>query len=236
MSGNENKSFQNQDLALLWKEFLLRLSTMQNLISLCKFALGLLLILSANIYAQEKKIDVERCQKNDYDCYIESYDAQIKENSTDPRLYYKRGEIYSLRGNYTKAIADFTKVLELDPKYPDGYFARGYSYHSSQKYDLAINDYSEAIRLKPEPTGELVNRGMIYSEIKEMAKSKADFNSALEILNRQLPLCSKDYDLYLTRAVAFRELGEIDKSIADFYQSIQLNPYHHVTYKHRGSL
>lgn len=209
---------------------------MRNQISLFKVVLGLLLILTVNNYSQQKKPDVERCQKKDHDCYIKSYDAQIKENPADAALYLKRGRIFSLRGNYVKAIGDFTKVIELEPENLNAFNERGYAYAVQQKYDVAIRDYSESIRLDPGSTAEIVGRGMAYDKIKEAAKSKADFDLALEILDLEIPLYSSDYDRYLTRAVAYRELREIDKSIADFYQSIQLDPNYYASYRHRGIL
>jgi tetratricopeptide (TPR) repeat protein len=37
--------------------------------------------------------------------------------------------MYRNKGEFDKAIADFSKAIELDPNYAEAYFNRAYAYH-----------------------------------------------------------------------------------------------------------
>src|SRR5262245_29766744 len=53
-------------------------------------------------------------------------------------------------GNYTKAIATYTKAIERDPKYSFSYIGRGDAYVLQGDLDRALQDYNQAARLDPD--------------------------------------------------------------------------------------
>ncbi len=53
-------------------------------------------------------------------------------------------------GNYTKAIAIYTKAIERDPKYAFSYIGRGDAYVLNGEFARAIQDYTQAVRLDPD--------------------------------------------------------------------------------------
>ena len=60
------------------------------------------------------------------------------------------GEIHTtIKSEYDSAIRDYTKAIELDPKFVDAYNNRGLSYDNKKEYDSAIRDYTKAIELDP---------------------------------------------------------------------------------------
>ena len=52
-------------------------------------------------------------------------------------------------GNFSKAIASFTKAINRDPSYSYAYLGRGDAYLASGDLDRAARDYDQAIRLDP---------------------------------------------------------------------------------------
>jgi tetratricopeptide (TPR) repeat protein len=56
-------------------------------------------------------------------------------------------------GQYDKAISDYTKAIELNPKHADTYYSRGLAYNKMGQYDKAISDYTKAIELNPKHAG-----------------------------------------------------------------------------------
>ena len=56
---------------------------------------------------------------------------------------FKRGISYAKKGDYDKAIADYTEAIRLDPKDAAAYYNRGTSYAHKGDYDKAIADYTE---------------------------------------------------------------------------------------------
>ena len=66
---------------------------------------------------------------------------------TNAHAYHNRGISYDKKGQYESAIADFTKVLELDANNANAYFNRGSTHDSIGQFDLAIADYTRALDL-----------------------------------------------------------------------------------------
>ena len=46
-------------------------------------------------------------------------------------------------------MADFTKAIELDPKYAEAYANRGLVYANLKEMDKAVDDWHKAIELNP---------------------------------------------------------------------------------------
>jgi len=53
------------------------------------------------------------------------------------------------KGDWDRAIEDFTKVISLNPAYALDYDGRGLAYSSKSEWDHAIEDYTKAISLDP---------------------------------------------------------------------------------------
>ena len=70
--------------------------------------------------------------------------GQQKIKGQDWDLYWKARKL-----NYLKAILDFSKAIEIDPKDSFLYFWRGFAYESIEEYPTAIKDLKIAKQLDP---------------------------------------------------------------------------------------
>jgi tetratricopeptide (TPR) repeat protein len=50
----------------------------------------------------------------------------------DATAYYDRGVDYYRKGQYDKAISDFNRALEINPRYAEAYINRGITYRSQR--------------------------------------------------------------------------------------------------------
>jgi tetratricopeptide (TPR) repeat protein len=84
---------------------------------------------------------------------------EIKEDS---ETYYNRGLAYVVKGQFDKAIPDFNKAIDINPRYAEAYADRGVVYIIKGQYDKAIADYNKAIEINPKDVLAYNNRALAY--------------------------------------------------------------------------
>ena len=62
---------------------------------------------------------------------------------------YDRGRDSHEKGNYDKAIAEYTAAIQLDPEHALALIDRGTAWVAQGEFDKAIADCDEALRLRP---------------------------------------------------------------------------------------
>jgi tetratricopeptide (TPR) repeat protein len=131
--------------------------------------------------------------------------------------YYNRGYARDERGQYGKAIADYTKAIGLNPKFTEAYYNRGNAWESQGKYDKALADYTQAIKLNPKHVNAYYKRGIIEKRKKRYDKAISDYTIAIK-LNPGFAYA------YNNRGNVWDGQGRYDKAIADYTKAIALNP------------
>jgi len=94
--------------------------------------------------------------------------------------FYDQANAYSHSGEYRKAIAIYTKIIELEPSRYN-YASRGYCYYRWKEYEKAIIDYNKVIKLDPYDATAYSNRGSCYRGLKKYEKAIDDVNKAIEL-------------------------------------------------------
>ena len=57
---------------------------------------------------------------------------------------------YQAKGDNNRAVTDFTKAIEIDPRQVETYKNRGNAFEAKGDHDQAITDLSKAIEIKPD--------------------------------------------------------------------------------------
>jgi tetratricopeptide (TPR) repeat protein len=131
---------------------------------------------------------VDKMHKKDFTGAIGDFSEGIKLAGTkEPTLdvfYSNRGNAYSSINEYEKALADYSKAIELAPTNANRgtfYSNRGFTYFKMKDYVKAMADYSKAIALYPSNGIAYINRGDLYFEMKDAEKACADWKRADEL-------------------------------------------------------
>ncbi len=95
--------------------------------------------------------------------------------------YYGRAGAYQKKGDYDAAIADFTKVLELNPKAVQIYHLRGAAYQKKGDHDKAIADHTKTVELNPKVAVTYSIRGRAYVEKGDLGPAIDDYTKAIEL-------------------------------------------------------
>jgi tetratricopeptide (TPR) repeat protein len=126
--------------------------------------------------------------------------------------HLKEGLTFACMKNYESARMEFTKAIEVNPKYAAAYANRGVAYMNQQKYSRALDDLKKAEELDPKDKMVRYNLAALYS-----LQNQRDLG--LEALDKALALGFDDSDALRTdrdidnlrRAPEFRKVLEKHK-------------------------
>jgi len=178
--------------------------------------------------------DWENCVSDGRDSSIKGCTAFLAhEGETAPnraRAYANRGIAYhQAKGELDRAIADYNRAIELDPKLAFAYGGRADAYRDRGELDRAVADYNRAIELDPDYADAYNGRGVAF-------EAKGDMDKAIAYYNRALELDPKFVRAYNGRGNAYRAKGELNSAIADYNRAIDLDPNYVYAYSNRAAI
>ncbi|MBI4710819.1 MAG: tetratricopeptide repeat protein [Nitrospirae bacterium] len=132
--------------------------------------------------------------------------------------YLNRGQAYFMQKSYEKAIQDFTKAVEFNPKCADCYNNRGVAYLKTGGLERALRDYDYGIFLEPGSYAAYVNRGIIYSRLERYADALTDYNKSIE-------LKPDNPEIFYNRGLTYARLGRLQEAVGDYTTAINTSPH-----------
>ena len=102
----------------------------------------------------------------------------IAETAAD---YNTRGIAKVAKGDFDGAIADYTRALELDPKFAAAYRRRGIAKQAKSDFDGAIADFNRALEFDPKLAMAYADRGISHFSIRHWSEALKDFNHFLDL-------------------------------------------------------
>jgi WD40 repeat protein/serine/threonine protein kinase/tetratricopeptide (TPR) repeat protein len=91
-------------------------------------------------------------QEGHWSLAIRHLDRLIGAEPADHGLRLRRADAHERLGEFDKAIADATKVIELRPDEWEAWHERGYSYACMGQYEKAQSDYAQAVKAELSPS------------------------------------------------------------------------------------
>ena len=157
--------------------------------------------------------------------------------------YYSLGEEKLDAEDYTGAIIDFDKVIELNPAYVRAYYERGRAQAYLGDYANAIASCTQVIEIDPDAPDAYFLRGSVK------ARLRADYAAAIIDLDKAIELDTQHVDAYSNRGGIKYGLGEsesargnaekaqrlYESAIADCDKAIQIDPEDANTYNNRAA-
>lgn len=141
---------------------------------------------------------------------------------TDYKKYTDDGIELVYKGEFNKAIENFTKSIELKNDWEIPYFYRAVSYQALEEFDNAMIDYSKALSINDRMTDAYYNKAKIALSRKDIPNP--DINKAIEDLNKALDLDEKFVDALFAMAAAYKKLGDYHKSLEYLEKLLEIEP------------
>ena len=116
-----------------------------------------------------------------FGCATQQPVQRVIQTQETAEAYLNRGATYSQKGEFDKAISNYNKAIELNPKFAVAYLDRGFTYSKLGEDDRAISDYNKAIEINPRYAVAYYNRGRAYYLKGEYDKSWEDVKKARDL-------------------------------------------------------
>jgi tetratricopeptide (TPR) repeat protein len=167
---------------------------------------------------------------SDIDVRIRACSALIETNPRDFRAYSFRGYGYEMKGQTERAIADYTRAIEIKSDYADAVLNRATLFRKKGEFNRAIAEYNRIIAASRinsnvlSDHGRLVaynNRGIAYHLQADYDGAIADFTQALAIDTIKTEHRAAALSL---RGAAHVQKGEFDQAIQDYTRALELDP------------
>jgi tetratricopeptide (TPR) repeat protein len=161
---------------------------------------------------------LEDCEQvQDIDRRIRGCTDRIRQFPKDAAAFFNRGSAYLSKGDLGLAIADNTKVVQLDSGYAAAYYHRGIAYEISGSYDPAIADFGKAIEVNPRYGEALDARARVYLKTDQGTLALRDAERAVSIDRFNAKFLN-------TRAQVYEALGQAQNAVADYQQVLSHDP------------
>ena len=131
--------------------------------------------------------------------------------------------------NYTAALQDLNKAVELDPKNDKALHNRGLVKYALKDYPGAIADHTMAIQINATYSNAYNDRGLVYYRQENYTAALKDYDKAIEID----PAYAQAYKNRATLHYAAKNYDLADK---DYVRSIELKADDADAYMGRGSI
>lgn len=104
-------------------------------------------------------------------------DQAVAAAPNDPAVRYARASLLDDQRLFERAVADYSKLIELDPREPALFNRRGAAHFKAGQIDASIADFDRAIALQPESEPHHWQRGISYYYAGRFADGRRQFES-----------------------------------------------------------
>ena len=135
----------------------------------------------------------------------------------DAAFYFNRAYDKNEKGDYSGAISDYTKALEINPQYADAYYGRGIAKYNLKDYYGALSDFTKAIEINPK-----LKRA--YNNIAYLKRRKEfnDYYGSIFYATKAIEIDPNYSFPYLNRGVAKEKLGDLKGACDDWRKAFSL--------------
>lgn len=145
-------------------------------------------------------------------------DQALKEETFPARAHRMRGELQRFRGNFEKAIEEYSAAFALEPNYVPGIVQRGVSYFRINQLKNALADFDQASQLNPNYALALSWKALTEEKLGQHEAADRDITKALKA-----PTVTAD--TFANQAAIELSRGNVSEARSLAERAIKMNPY-----------
>jgi tetratricopeptide (TPR) repeat protein len=139
---------------------------------------------------------------------------------------YSRGNVYLRKGEYERAIVDYSRLLEMDSRNANHLNSRGNAYREKGDYKHAIADYTRSIEFNNNVrnVGNTLDVGTTLANRCEARALAGDYAKALSDCNEAIKLEPNETVPLSSRGLVYLKMGKFDNAVSDFDAAVHASP------------
>ena len=151
---------------------------------------------------------------------VSSLSAEIQKNKrSTAETEYSQGLAQLSRDDYSRALANFEKAVEIDPNYAEAWYQAGYCYGVLGRAADALRASRQAAKLRPEWAAAWINIGTSSFALSQ-------YKDAVDAYRQAIKLDENNPDTQYSLGLTFNRLGRTDEEVLAYRRAIQIKPDH----------
>jgi tetratricopeptide (TPR) repeat protein len=148
---------------------------------------------------------------------VREFSEGIKDEQTNPMLFYYRGIAQENIGNTEEAMSDYRKTIELKPEYTMPYSRAAKLFARQKNYEKASELYQKSVELGDQDITTLYNYGVVLINLGKNPEAKAVLENLLSL--------DEDYaDAYYHLGIISIGQGDSERAKELLQKFIELDP------------
>lgn len=162
-----------------------------------------------------------------YEEALKYFDISTKTESSFVQAYHDKASTKRKLDDFKGAYEDYSKAIQIDPKYCLAYINRANINMKLKQFDSAINDFNMAASIEP-------SNYLIYNGRGNAKFENGDFQGAIHDFDQTLTLKPEYVFAYNNRAAAKYKLKDYKGALEDGNMAIKLNANYGYAFLNRG--
>lgn len=150
---------------------------------------------------------------------FDKFTEALQYNNENPEIYYKLGEANRTIKNYSEAIRQCKRAIELAPEVGMYYETLADIYYELQNFIEAKKLYKEAVFIDPKNSRAQTFLGILQSKDKE-------HDAAVKSLETAVSLEPNNANIRYNLALAYEVAGKTDEAKNEYEKVLELEPQH----------
>jgi tetratricopeptide (TPR) repeat protein len=171
----------------------------------------------------------------EHDCALSYFNQSIKIDPTNPLVYFARGLIHSILGDYALAVEDLSialkelRSLDIQNELSIAYRNLGMTYWYQKEKGKALYHLNRSILLNPNEPESYLYRGALYASMGHIENARKDYIQS----SQYAPFLSESF---LLIGMLYKKIGEKEEALEFYNKAIERDSDFAEAYLMRGFL
>lgn len=143
--------------------------------------------------------------------------ATAKTSPSDPKTHNNLGDVYGRHGDLNKAIEEFGRAIQINPRYAEAYHNIANIYYRKGDVNTAIENYNKALYFNPKLWQSYQTLGIVYFNIARFDLAESNMKKAIEF-NPKSP------EIHTQLGIIYLQTGQKEKAKNEFYETLRIDP------------